>query len=87
MRRDGGMCHRRRPTWASVKVALGDELVICLDDDAARDAELGCKGPGRRQDRVRRQPPGPDRLTESLLELSMDRRHVRPVEGDVKLER
>ena len=31
--------------------------------------------------------PGPDRLTESLLELSMDRRHVRPVERDVKLER
>ena len=42
--RDRRVCDRRRPTRASVQVALGDQLVICLDHDAARDAELSREG-------------------------------------------
>jgi hypothetical protein len=41
IRRDGSVGDGRRATRASVKVPLGDQLVIRLDDDAPRDAELG----------------------------------------------
>src|SRR3954471_9689918 len=85
--RDRGVCDRRRPTRASLQAALGDELVTCLHHDAARRAELGREGARRRQDRVRRQASGADGVTESLLELAMQWRHVGPVERDVELER
>src|SRR3954447_2835110 len=64
-RGDRDVCDRRRPTRTSLQVALGDELVICLDNDAARHTELGREGARRRQDRVGRQASGADRLAES----------------------
>ena len=42
----------RRPAG---QVALGDELLVGLDDDAAGDAQIGGEGAGRRQRRASRQ--------------------------------
>ncbi len=88
-RRDVG--HRRadprRAARTARQVALGDELLVGLDDDAARDAELVGQGTGRRQGRRRRQSARPDRLAQAMLELAMEGPRIVAAERNEELVR
>ncbi|MGZ5364213.1 MAG: hypothetical protein ACXWZR_09200 [Mycobacterium sp.] len=48
---------------------LGDQLAVGIDDESARDPEVGGEHPGRRQPGVRRQAAGADRVTQTVGEL------------------
>ena len=68
---------RARPL-ARDEPALGDELGVRLGHRVARDPEVGGERPRRRQPAARRQPAGPHRLAQLVLEPRAHRR--RPVD-------
>ena len=67
------------------QVALGNELLIGLDHDPARHAELRRQGAGGGQRRIGRQPPGPDGGAELLLELAVEGSRAVVTQGDEQL--
>src|SRR6185312_12066703 len=62
-----------RRALPGVQVALRGQLVIDRSDDAARDAELGRKPTARWKSRPGGEPSLPDRGTQPLLELLVER--------------
>ncbi len=54
---------------AGEQVALGEQLVVGGDDDAAGDAEIGRQCSRRWQRRARRQPSGADRVAQPAFDL------------------
>ena len=75
----------RRAARTAGEVALGDELLVGLHDDAAGEIELVGEGSRRRQRRVGQQPAGSDRDTELALELAMEGRRFVSMELDQQL--
>ena len=67
------------------QVALGHELLVCLDHDAARDTELRGERARRRQRRIGLQAAGADGCPELLLELSVERPGAVVAERDEQL--
>ena len=74
-----------RATRLAAQVTLGDELLVGLDDDAARHAELRRQCPSRGQDRIARQSTEPDRPAQLLLELAVERLRVVAAQLDEEL--
>ena len=72
---------------AAREIPLGDELLVGLDDDAARRAELFGEGSRRRQRRPGAEAAAPDGVAEAVLELAMERLGRRAVERQEELER
>jgi hypothetical protein len=72
-RSDGGRSgDARRATTAAHQVALGGQLLVRLDDDPARDAELRRERAGRRQHHARAEPAVPDRRTQRPLQPTVE---------------
>lgn len=76
----------RRAARTADEVALGDELLVRLDDDAARDAQLGGEGARGRDERAGPQAARSDRLAQLVLELPVERGGPRPIEPDEQLD-
>ena len=60
--------HARPGALARLEIAVGREVAVRLDDDAARDPELAGEHARRRQRRSRHQPPVLDRAAQGVLE-------------------
>lgn len=71
---------------ATGEVSLGHELLIGLDHDAARQAELRGQRTGRREGGAGRQPAAADRGTELMLELTVERSGVVASEPNEQLD-
>ena len=77
--------HLRQATGPGRQVPLGRELLERLDDDPARDAELGGHRTGRRKGRPGPEPAASDHVAQTLLELPMERLGAVPVQRDEHL--
>ena len=76
----------RGSAGAADQVALGGELLVRRDDDAARHAELRGEGTGRWEGRVRVQSSSANRVAQRLLELPIQRELVVAAERKVELQ-
>ena len=56
-----------------MEIALGDELLVGVDDDAARDTELGCQHARGRKRRARRQSSDLHALADLAFEAPAQR--------------
>ena len=75
----GGRVGDARPrALAQAQVALGGELAVGVDDDAAGDAELAREVAGRRHARAGLQRAVADRAPELVLDLRAERGAGRP---------
>ena len=79
--RPGGRLGRRRRGLGDLRraarageVALGDELLVGLDDDAARETLGGGECARRWEDGAGAEATAADAIAEGVLELSMERR-------------
>ena len=79
---DGNEARDVRPRAdAAVEVALGDELLVRVENRKARDPELGREGPRRGNSLAGPQPPAQDRLAKPVVELPVQRRRGPSIDG------
>ena len=76
----------RRAARRAGEVALGGQLRVGLDDDAARHAQLGGERAGRGEGGRGRQAAVADRLAERLLQLVVERVRVVAIQDHEQLE-
>ena len=65
--------------------ALRDQLAVCVDDEASRDAEVGGEYPRRRHPGVRRESAGADGGAQPVAQLAVQRFGTCPVQLDEEL--